>query len=451
MDGIGSAPLPARYKSLDAWRGFACLSVVLVHVFSLPNDLLNQTGAWSGFIAALNSVVWRLWVGVPIFFVISGYCIGAAADAHRRYQRPIHEFFVGRLRRIYLPYFAALALTSALAGAFDMISTEHRMSDVGIPNPASLSLGNWIGNITLTEGLMSGIPGHVLQHQPAPAWTLCHEVQFYAISGVFLLFASRYFFTAVGAFTVVGAAGVALAARAGFHLPQGSVLRGTWLMFAMGLAVYWQVAAGTRRARWLTLAMIAVPLLWCLGHPQSLITPVANTNQTLFVAAITALLLVVLHPFDHSLSSRAIAVPFAKLGKISFSVYLIHFPVTRFCDMQRTIWLGHDMAVALLVLLGSTFLSVWAGALFYRLVERRTLGRSGKEHAQWKSTDLLSFRVPAEGNGEQNKLPVYVPRSPQGELVASPEQQPNVAESMHGPGPAAQLPPASCFSGSPRR
>ena len=138
------------------------------------------------------------------------------------------------------------------------------------PIPPRSRPANWFGNLTLTEGLLSGVPGHVVRYQLVPAWTLCQEVQFYAIGGLLLLVAARHFFLAVGAFTIFGAVAVPLAARAGFHLPQGCVLRGTWLMFAMGLAVYWQVAACTRRARWLTLALLSVPLLWSLGHSQSL-------------------------------------------------------------------------------------------------------------------------------------------------------------------------------------
>jgi peptidoglycan/LPS O-acetylase OafA/YrhL len=403
---------------------------VLIHAFTLPGDRLDQTGPWSGVSACVNRVACRLWIGVPIFYVISGYCIGAAADAHRRHQRPIHEFFVCRLRRIYLPYFVALALTGGLAAVFDLVSAEHRLSEVGVPNPATLSAANWLGNLTLTEGLLSGLPGHVVRYQLLPAWTLCHEVQFYAISGVFLLVAARNFFLAVGALTVLGVPAVAVAARVGFQLPPGCVLRGTWLMFAMGLAVYWQIAAGTRRARWLTLALLTVPLLWSLCHPQSLITSASNNTQCIFVAAITALLLVLLHPFDLSLSSRTIAVPFAKLGKISFSVYLLHFPIVRFCDMQRAIWLGQDPALGLLVLLGSIIVSVGAGELFYRWVERRTLGRSGKKDAQWASGDLLFLRVTNEQRAEQGKVPVRNPRSPQGQPTAPPDQplEPTVSE-----------------------
>jgi len=418
MDGIGSASLPERYRSLDIWRGIACFLVVLIHAFSLPNNLLNQTGPWSGFCRCIDSVACRLWIGVPIFFVISGYCIGAAADAHRRHRRPIHDFFVCRLRRVYLPYFVALAFTAGLVFVFDLVSAEHRLSEVGIPNPATLTPANWFGNLTLTEGLMSGVPGHVVRRQLLPAWTLCHEVQFYVISGVFLLVASRHFFLALGAFTIFGGMAVGLAARFGVHLPQGCVLRGTWLMFAMGIAVYWQIAVGTRRARWLTIALLLVPLVWSLCHPQALITHESNNTQNIFISAITALLLVLAHPFDLAVTSRALAVPFAKLGKISFSVYLIHFPIIRFCDMQRTIWLGNNVPAGLLVLLATTILSVGAGSLFYRWVECRTLGRSGKKQTRWTSGDILYSRIRAEKGAEESNVPVRSPRVPQGQPLA---------------------------------
>ncbi|HEX4145997.1 MAG TPA: acyltransferase [Pirellulales bacterium] len=418
IDCVGLAPLPDRYRSLDVWRGIACFLVVLIHAFSLPTDLMDSAGPWSNVGGWINRVATRLWIGVPIFFVLSGYCIGAAADAHGRRRRPIREFFTSRLRRIYVPYFAALALTAGLAALFDLVSSEHRLSEVGVPNPAALSPANWFGNLTLTEGLLSGLPGHVVRYQLLPAWTLCQEVQFYAISGLLLWVASRHFFLAVAAFTAFGAIAVGLAARFGVHLPQGCVLRGTWLMFAMGLAVYWQVAAGTRRARWLTLGLLLVPLTWSLCHPQLLVTLASNNHQNIFIAAITALLLVLLHPFDVSLSSRAILAPLAKLGTISFSVYLIHFPVIRFCDMQRTIWLGTDMVWGLLVLLSAIALSMVAGELFYRAVERRTIGRWQKGQSQpaagnarLASGGVVYLRVMANPTA----TPIQPQRSSQGE------------------------------------
>ncbi|HXN41580.1 MAG TPA: hypothetical protein VN918_07325, partial [Myxococcaceae bacterium] len=56
-------PYPRRYASLDAWRGIASLLVLVWHRYWLRTPITN------GF-----------WLGVQLFFVISGYCIAAAVD-----------------------------------------------------------------------------------------------------------------------------------------------------------------------------------------------------------------------------------------------------------------------------------------------------------------------------------------------------------------------------------
>ena len=65
--------LPAKdagnsvYRMLDAWRGLAALWVVMLHVrLETTPDWLYRFGAYGH-------------LGVPMFFVISGYCIANAA------------------------------------------------------------------------------------------------------------------------------------------------------------------------------------------------------------------------------------------------------------------------------------------------------------------------------------------------------------------------------------
>ena len=80
-------PLPRnpRYESLDAWRGVACLAVVLFHSTvcyvatpELEARVRSEGGSWADWAILATG---RLWIGVPLFFVVSGYCIAAAGDS----------------------------------------------------------------------------------------------------------------------------------------------------------------------------------------------------------------------------------------------------------------------------------------------------------------------------------------------------------------------------------
>src|SRR5688572_16597179 len=106
-------PRQPRYDSLDLWRGVACLVVVAYHaaVFTHSDAFEERLRADGGGLCEwLLAAVGRFWFGVPVFFVISGYCIAASADAARAKRGGVGRYFVRRLRRIYPPLWAATAV-----------------------------------------------------------------------------------------------------------------------------------------------------------------------------------------------------------------------------------------------------------------------------------------------------------------------------------------------------
>ena len=60
-----------------------------------------------------------MYLGVPIFFVISGYCIAASADSSRRKGDSPWTFLKRRFWRIYPPYWASLVGLIALVAVLD--------------------------------------------------------------------------------------------------------------------------------------------------------------------------------------------------------------------------------------------------------------------------------------------------------------------------------------------
>src|SRR6187549_1517814 len=84
------SPRCPRYQALDFWRGIAVVFVVVFHSTyyaaspALEDAVRTAQGSLFELLIAAST---RLWVGVPMFFVISGYCIAAAADATRVKER----------------------------------------------------------------------------------------------------------------------------------------------------------------------------------------------------------------------------------------------------------------------------------------------------------------------------------------------------------------------------
>src|SRR5258705_1548487 len=101
-----------RLRSIDALRGIAAIGVVLYHSVprpanGTPTSLLN----WPGYLVQYGSSVG--YIGVFLFFVISGFCIHLQWARARAAGQPAEirfgAFWKRRIRRLYPPYLIALA------------------------------------------------------------------------------------------------------------------------------------------------------------------------------------------------------------------------------------------------------------------------------------------------------------------------------------------------------
>src|SRR5262249_17824998 len=157
-----------RYESLDFWRGVACLSVILYHSVLLRASLGQTSPTYASWaIAGLD----RLWVGVPIFFVISGYCIAAALDRASRTTSSASDFFFRRFRRIYPPLWAVIVASVLFFLIVDVLIAPGLLSSEPWAQlrPWWYSPSQWFGNLTLTETWRSYIFGARRAHFPGQA------------------------------------------------------------------------------------------------------------------------------------------------------------------------------------------------------------------------------------------------------------------------------------------
>lgn len=102
-----------RLQSIDALRGIAALGVVLYHaVLQTPNAVPNNLFRWP--VNLLQFVSSFGYIGVFLFFVISGFCIHLQWAKSRAAGKPqsikFGSFWKRRIRRLYPPYLIAFAL-----------------------------------------------------------------------------------------------------------------------------------------------------------------------------------------------------------------------------------------------------------------------------------------------------------------------------------------------------
>lgn len=333
-----------RYHSLDFWRGVACLSVVVFHSTFYASEAVTRFTEWLKY-------------GVPIFFVISGYCIAAAAENCVRKQQSPLTYFKRRFRRIYPPYWIAFVAFAVVIGGLD-IAIPRLFSDANQPIPRPWWLNGWqaFGNLTLTETWRAHVTGPHKGFFLGHAWTLCFEEQFYAVMGLIVAVAPRRLFAASAAVTVAVAGMLAAGAQPYVH---GFFFDGHWLEFAAGILVYRAVNYGGKLpAGGILIAGIA----WLYWEPEYAIA---------FAFAIALLLL---HPLDRMMSGSRVLSPVAWCGVMCYSLYLIHWPVCK--GISHGAWMlgARSDAITLAVVVPLCMAaSVVAGYGFHVFVERRFL------------------------------------------------------------------------------
>jgi peptidoglycan/LPS O-acetylase OafA/YrhL len=346
----------------------ACLLVVVFHSFfyvARPD---------SGVGNILVRAVGLFWVGVPLFFVISGYCIAASVDSHRRSDKTIGDYFVRRFRRIFPPYWIVLAATVVVIALSDQFGGLVIFSDTnhGFPLPSSVGFEQWLGNATLIEQWRPRVGVDVGRWVLGQAWSLSYEEQFYAVMGAVLLVARRQMFAAAFAITFASVVVRHAALAAGVSI-EGFFFDGYWPMFAWGILVYWQVNYGSRDTLWTSFALLGLGLLYCLRDSSGVVDLMRHprTDQSVFLGTLCAVMLLAVHPFDIFVSRARWAQPIAYCGRRCYSLYLVHYPITKaISHVMSKAGYATPLPTALVTAPLGVACSLLVASIFYTHVER---------------------------------------------------------------------------------
>lgn len=321
-----------RYALLEPLRGIAALWVFCYHYrFS---DALQQ---WAPGLHTLFRVGD---LGVPMFFVLSGYCITASARSAIRHDEPTRGFLYRRVRRIYPPYWFSILVVASLPFIIQLISglKTGRYDPPTAANPSygflDYSVSEWIGLVTLTRVFADFPDATDLQVKftsiNAVYWTLAIEVQFYLVVAAALAW-RRFFYPILGVVTLfsIPAYATTILWPTGLCLPY-------WPMFALGVGVYWLFEQGLAPSRWSSSLARGAARLATLGLIVGFIVAVLNGMPTSYLgfAAFFALILLLAESWDrlfvtYGMESRqrivrglvAVAMAF---GAMSYSLYLLH-------------------------------------------------------------------------------------------------------------------------------
>jgi peptidoglycan/LPS O-acetylase OafA/YrhL len=294
---IGTAKA-GRWEFLDSMRGVAALMVVVEHWLDENNPTARE---WTRNHLGLGAA------GVVTFFLVSGFIIPVSIEKYNS----LRAFWVGRLFRLFPLYLVTLGFT-ILLGAFGLLE----LPDFFHAHPVKFILGN----CTMAQELF-----HVPYALPV-YWTLSYE-------GVFYILCSCLF-----AFGVLGRARLwailgpltylfgTLVLGFGLHRPLSAEKMGLIVTALLGTLIY-RYSLGTARARDIAIAVPILAVSLGTGFWFRLVRfPKGDMSQVQGFSSLCTSWIVgsLIFAIFFMLREKQFPKVLLWLGRISYSVYLVH-------------------------------------------------------------------------------------------------------------------------------
>ena len=357
---------PAHIGALDGLRGIAILLVIPHNA-----DIFSNSAAWLWPAALLAHAGW---IGVQLFFVLSGFLITRNLLDSRDAGNYFRAFYWRRVLRIFPLYYLTLIAGLVLA---------PRISQLGSGAPASHQNQVWLWTFLSNWAQPLGLEVSGFSH----FWSLAIEEQFYLLwPGIVLLlagprliwmcaglvavaFVSRLVLLHQGAnpdmvymFTVCRMDALAIGAAAAVLELSGRCTR--WLGTHSRAALGWSAAV---------LIILAVT-----SHAYAVYDRTTLTIGYPLMAAAFAAVILVLAAQARGLAhwlNRLLSMGWLRsVGRYSFAMYVFHLPLlVIFGDQIRRVFAFTGSALPLVYALVAILLSYVAGFLSYHLIEKHFL------------------------------------------------------------------------------
>jgi peptidoglycan/LPS O-acetylase OafA/YrhL len=294
---VSRRPGKRRLYVLDGLRLVAALMVVMYHYVGY-----NRTFNWGKNTAVVFPTAHRFaiygWLGVYLFFLISGFVICMSC-----WGRTPRQFMVSRFVRLYPAYWVALILTSAVLWLRPG-GSKLRLTDV-LTNATMVQEGLGVGNV---DGVY---------------WSLWAELRFYLLFAVVVVMGLTY--RRVISFCIIWMVAAVFAEQTHNDLVTMVADPDSAAFFIGGVAIYLMYRFGSRPELWLLIVAS-----WLLGQFQmdGLVSHASSVAKnhiswTLSMVLVTSFYLVVIASALGKLDFfnwRWLTVA----GAMTYPLYLIH-------------------------------------------------------------------------------------------------------------------------------
>jgi peptidoglycan/LPS O-acetylase OafA/YrhL len=405
-----------RLQSIDMLRGIAALAVVFLHV-----PCRSSTWGESPDLKYWLFLPFEFgWLGVPLFIVLSGFCIHANtlrdADGPSGNQLGVNwrRFWMRRFVRLYPPYVAAVALSVVVIGVLYLAVQDQHFITKDYFDGQGLKGSHAATDIALHLLMVHNLfAGFGMSLGNGPLWSLGMEEQLYALYFVYLLLRRQLprWTVMLAIFGISAIAWPLWNAHGPSAVPLGGVALGDWaiwpftywfawclgtlaaeayhgrlhlpwwcrsapvgLLALLGLMTFhtyvWQPLTGAP-----SVGMAATAWLGWEGSAASVLTFTLNRAAGL-LAPVSFFILTnaaVAHELRQGAAPRGWRPALAWVGLFSYSLYLTHVPIIhllghflRFREPASILMIAGRYAFCVPVCVGF-------GWLFFHLVERHFL------------------------------------------------------------------------------
>jgi exopolysaccharide production protein ExoZ len=310
------------FAGVQAMRGLAALSVVCGHALSARPDMVGPELA-EGALTILAS-------GVDIFFVISGFIIATTAAAQ---PNPL-DFAFRRALRLFPLYWLVLLAAFVSSSWIALAPGERPALDLG--TIFAWTYPNWY---------------------LAPAWSLAFELHFYvAVAVVLAIKPDRLFEILFAGFGLVILALV-------FGLELGIYFHPLVLEFGAGVVIAYLHRSGrlhfSRRIPAVSAGLFVAGWYWIFVRgatdPQFARVLTYGLGAGLLIHTVVAV----------EIEGRTFSPVLQWLGKISYSLYIVHYLVVKWIASFGALWLLSTVGT----IIASILLSIGLAAALHIAVE----------------------------------------------------------------------------------
>ncbi len=353
-----------RFLFVDGLRAIAACCVMLFHFvasgsfYPIFQSRLPATFRAAGF----------GYLGVDIFFVISGFVVAFSVRNDRVNGRFIRDFVLRRSLRLDPPYLVTIGLTLLLLWFYNAGLGQHYT-----PMP---TLKQTLANTFYLTGILK------IQPMLPIFWTLCLEVQFYLLF-VFALWTGKL----VGGSRSPQLNWVSGGLLGGFGLWSVAIVGGycrsmdgwfvnDWNLFLAGAVLWWTIDR-------------KIEVWWLLGLTGAMLFASAHTQAWCTWTGLATVLAIGTVASVGRLETALDNGPLQFLARISYSLYLLHALIGPQIDGWVAWHFRDSLAAAIVSVMFSIAVSIAAAWVMHRYVEIPSirLGKRFKHRAVSRGAD----------------------------------------------------------------